>query len=286
MKKFAAAIAAVGVLCVGAFLYLDHARGGIIGFTMKRALLGNDGSPARAEVNGISMYYETYGFGPPVLLLHGDFATVESMHHQIRALAESYLVIVPDRRAHGRTTDADGVALSYSLMAADMVALLDTLEIEKADVVGWSGGGMDGIEMAIRYPDRVGRLVTYGSSFHPDGLEPSSLAMLEPDNPSLSQVRSFYESLAPDPDRWPVYLGKMSEMWRTQPELTVADLGTIAAPTLIMVGEHDMVLPAHTEELAASIADSKLVIFEGQDHFAPLMAPEMVNREILAFMEE
>ncbi|MEO0983385.1 MAG: alpha/beta hydrolase [Pseudomonadota bacterium] len=285
MKILGVILVIVVALAAGGFVYLNQSSGGMVGFSLQRAIFGNSGSPARLEANGISLYYETYGEGDPVLLLHGDFANVETMHHQIRALSKSHRVIVPDRRAHGRTTDDDNAPLTYSLMADDMVALLDALDIDRASVVGWSGGGNDGIDMAIRHPDRIDRLVTYGSNFSPEGVDMAVVNAMAPDSEGLAPFRDMYERAAPDPDRWPVFVGKMKAMWQAYPAFTAEDLATIQAPTLIMAGEHDLIPHAHTEALAAGIPNARLVIVEGQDHFAPLMAPKTVNPDILAFLE-
>ena len=288
VKILGIALLVVAALSFGAFLYLDRSSGGMLGFSAKRALFGNDGSPKYAEINGIRVYYETHGDdgpGEPVLILHGDLAYMDTMHNQIGALSESHLVIAPDSRAHGRTNDEKETALSYSLMAQDMVALLDLLDIEKVSIFGWSGGGNVGLEMAIRYPQRVHRLVTYGSNFNTDGIEESLLEELTPDNPNLSFFRSFYESVGPDPEHWPDFVGKMKLMWRKHPNLTRDDLAEIKVPTLVMAGELDMVPVAHTKAMAASIPHAELVIVEGQDHFAPLLAPGTVNPRIVEFLE-
>ena len=288
VKWFRIGAIGLALLAMGAFLYLDRSSGGLIGFSAKRSLLGNGGSPSRVEINGINLYYETYSadrIGDPILILHGDFAYVETMHHQIRALSRSHFVIAPESRAHGRSTDVKNMALSYSLMADDMVALLDTLNIEKVSIFGWSGGGNVGMDMAIRHPDRVKRLVTYGSNFSTDGVDENLLQELTPDNPNLDFFRSFYKRVSPDPDQWPIFVGKMKTMWQTHPTLRADDLAEIAAPTLIMAGEFDLVPHSHTEEMAKSIPNAKLVIIEGEDHFAPLMAPKKVNPHVTDFLE-
>ena len=104
--------------------------------------------------NDVSIYYETYGAGPPVLVLHGGLGSIEGMSYQIRALAKSHFVIAADSRGHGRSTDSDA-PLSYSLMSDDMSRLLDHLQIDRVDVVGWSDGGIIGLDLAIRRPERI-----------------------------------------------------------------------------------------------------------------------------------
>ena len=107
-----------------------------------------------AAVNGIEMYYATYGTGNPVLLIHGGLGNADIWANQVIDLMKDHLVIVADSRGHGRSTrNAD--PYGYDLMTSDYVALLDTLGIAKVDVVGWSDGGIIGIDMAMNYPTRV-----------------------------------------------------------------------------------------------------------------------------------
>ncbi|WP_367254376.1 alpha/beta fold hydrolase [uncultured Phenylobacterium sp.] len=103
-------------------------------------------------------------------MLHGGTAYLETMHWQIEALAKDHLVIAPDSRGHGRSTDAAG-PLHYARMAEDMIELMDRLRIRKADIVGWSDGGIIGLHLAIHHPDRVGRLVTIGTNFDLTGID-------------------------------------------------------------------------------------------------------------------
>jgi len=109
-----------------------------------------------AKVNGIRLYYATIGHGSPVVLLHGGLSNSDYWGNQIKALAPRHTVIVVDSRGHGRST-RDARPCGYDLMADDVVSLLDTLHIPKADVVGWSDGAILGLDLAIRHPDRVGK---------------------------------------------------------------------------------------------------------------------------------
>ncbi len=292
MKKLLLGLGVLLVLAVGAFVYLDRTSNGIVGFYVWKLIPGNVQTEAYAEINGISLYYETYGQGDadasPVLVLHGGSAFIETMHNQITALAVDHFVVAPDSRAHGRTSDAEGVPLSYAQMADDMIALMDHLGLEKADIVGWSDGGNIGLDMVIRYPDRVGKLVTYGSNFHTDGLVPDEEGEgvnSSPDDPRWEVVRSFYQSVAPDPDHWPVFHGKLMTMWDTQPTFTVEDLKRISSPTLVMAGEFDSIKENHTRAMASAIPNGSLVIVEGEDHYAPLLAPETVTPAIVDFLQ-
>jgi pimeloyl-ACP methyl ester carboxylesterase len=210
------------------------------------------------------------------------------MHYQIRALADDHLVIAPDSRAHGRSSDEEGAPLSYAQMADDMIALMDHLGLDRADVYGWSDGGNIGLDMALRYPERVNRIVMYGSNFHYDGLapgDPEDTSRSDPEHATWETVRSFYKSIAPDPDHWPVFHGKLMTMWETQPKHTVTDLARIKAPVLVMAGEFDSIQESHTRAMAEAIPGGRVLIVPGEDHYAPIMAPDSVTPHVVAFLD-
>ena len=125
-----------------------------------------------AKVNGISLYYATIGHGSPVVLLHGGLANSDYWGNQIKALAPRHTVIVVDSRGHGRST-RDARPYGYDLMADDVVALLDTRHIAKADVVGWSDGAILGLDLAIRHPDRVGKVFAFAANTVTSGVQES-----------------------------------------------------------------------------------------------------------------
>ena len=187
------------------------------------------------NINDVCIYYETYGAGTPVLVLHGGLASIESMSHQIRALANSHFVIAADSRGHGRSTDSSA-PLSYSLMSYDMLKLLDRLQVDRVDVVGWSDGGIIGLELAIHHPKRIRRLVAISANYDVKGLLQTSTADTE-----IRRVPLRYKLLARDPAHWPALYRKVVTMWQTQPHYTLSDLENVKVPTLIMAGEFDII---------------------------------------------
>ena len=125
-----------------------------------------------APVNDIQMYYAVYGEGEPVLLIHGGLGNADVWGFQVPALAESHKVIVADSRGHGRSTRSDK-PFGYELMADDYLALLDHLGIDKVALVGWSDGGIIGLDIAIRHPERLSRLFAFGANYTPEGVKAS-----------------------------------------------------------------------------------------------------------------
>jgi pimeloyl-ACP methyl ester carboxylesterase len=230
-------------------------------------------------VDDVIIYYEVFGSGSPVLVLHGGLGSLVDMRYQIESLARNHLVIAPDSRGHGRSTDS-AAPLTYAEMAEDMHALLDRLAIRTADIVGWSDGGITGLTLALRYPDRVGRLVVIGANFDPSGLVSPPLS-----DPSVPPAPRAYRWTAPDPAHWPVLYRKVAAMWRTQPRFTLQELGRIRSPTLVMAGEFDVIQRAHTDTLAAAIPGAQEYIISGATHQAPLTHPTVVNARILEFLD-
>jgi pimeloyl-ACP methyl ester carboxylesterase len=130
-----------------------------------------------AEVNGLRMYYEIYGTGRPLVVLHGAYMTIETMGEIVPSLAETRQVIAVELQGHGHTADIDR-PLTYEHMADDVAALLRHLVIEEADVFGYSLGGGVALQVAIRYPEVVRNLVVASASYTSDGMHPELLEMI------------------------------------------------------------------------------------------------------------
>jgi pimeloyl-ACP methyl ester carboxylesterase len=240
-----------------------------------------------ARVQGIRLYYEIHGRGAPLLLLHGGGGSGQSFSHQIPAFERQFRVIVPDLRAQGRTSDGPG-PLTYRAMADDMIALLDRLGVKRADVVGWSDGAIVGLDLAIRHPERVDHLVSFGANFTPDGYTQPALDWISTANAESfgPDAKQDYRRLAPDPDHYEIAMHKILAMWRTQPNYSLADLRAIKARALIAAGEHDMVRDDHTRALAAAIPGARLWIVPGAGHGVIFEEPELVNRTVIDFLHD
>jgi pimeloyl-ACP methyl ester carboxylesterase len=203
--------------------------------------------------------------------------------NQIPALATHHTVIVMDSRGHGRST-RDARPYSYDLMADDVVALLDALKLSKADVVGWSDGAIIGIDLAIRHPDRVGKIVAFGANTMTSGMKDDS-----DKNPTfvsaLARIEKQYPTYSATPKEYQAFFDQISKMWADQPNWTDAQLKTITAPVLVMDGDHDELIKLeHTDYMAATIPGAGLMIMPNTSHFAPLQDPGMFNYAILHFL--
>ncbi|MET9777593.1 alpha/beta hydrolase [Streptomyces sp. NPDC006367] len=237
-----------------------------------------------ADLPGVRTWYETEGAGDPLVLLHGGFCTNDTWGPLRPALAAEYRLLLPERRAHGHTPDVEG-PLTYRDMADDTVAFLETVVKGPAHLVGWSDGGVVALLVAAARPDLVRKAVLIGTTFRPAAesfAEPGVLDAMTPDGPGLAFFRELYEAVAPDgADHWPVAAAKVIDMWRTQPTLTEEDLARVQAPTLVLVGDDDLMTLEHTSTLYRAVPDSRLAVVPGASHLVPLEKPDLVGRLVL-----
>jgi pimeloyl-ACP methyl ester carboxylesterase len=240
------------------------------------------------ELPGVRTWYELEGQGEPLLLLHGGFCTNETWAPQRADFAADHRTFLPERRAHGHTPDVEG-PLSYHDMAQDTIDFLSSVVGGPAHLVGWSDGGIVALLVAIERPELVSKIAVTGANFKPASeIGPLSemLDALTPDAPEMEMFRSMYEAASPDgPKHWPVVVGKMAEMFRTEPDIPIEDLGRIGAPTLVLVGDDDIVPLEHTIELYRGIPNCELSVVPGTSHAHFMEKPSLVDRIVLDFLD-
>jgi pimeloyl-ACP methyl ester carboxylesterase len=238
-----------------------------------------------APVNGIEMYYATYGAGDPVLLIHGGLGHADIWASQVIDLSKDHLVIVADSRGHGRSTRT-AEPFGYDLMSSDYLALLDYLKVDKVDLVGWSDGGIIGLDIAMTHPERLKHLFAQAANITTDGVNPAA-ATDAVFGKYVEWMGVDYARLSPTPDQFEVFVSQISEMWASQPNWTDAQVAAITVPSVIAVGDHDeAILPAHSEKIAALIPGAKLVILPEASHFAMLQAPEEYTAAVRALIDQ
>ncbi|MGO8095019.1 alpha/beta fold hydrolase [Rhizobium leguminosarum] len=225
-----------------------------------------------AEVNDIKMYYAEYGEGDPILFIHGGLGNAEVWGHQVADFARDHRVIVADSRGHGRSTRSQQ-PFGYDLMTSDYVALLGYLKIDKVTLVGWSDGGIIGIDMAMKHPEKLTRVIAQAANVTTDGVK-ADVMDNKTFNDYINVAGEQYRKLSPTPNEYDAFVKQISEMWATQPAWTAADLGKISVPVTLAIGDHDEAVKLdHTEMMAKQIPGAKLVILKDVSHFAMLQDP-------------
>lgn len=241
------------------------------------------------EVGGSKTWYDEQGVGDPLVLLHGGLSTNATWAAQMPDFAASFRVIAPERRGHGHSPDIEG-PLSYDAMAADTIRFLSALGPGPVHLVGWSDGGIIGLLVAMARPGLVQKLVVIGANYHVSGLIPERLdafASLDAGSADLGMLRTAYEAVSPDgPAHWPVVVAKVKEMATTQPTIQVEQLGDISAPTLVVVGDDDLVTLEHTVSLFRAIPKAHLAVVPGASHSVVMEKPDLLNRLVLDFLKE
>jgi pimeloyl-ACP methyl ester carboxylesterase len=226
-----------------------------------------------ADVNGLHMYYETHGTGTPLVLLHGGMLTIDlNFAGLIPTLAERHEVIGVEMQGHGRTADIDR-AITPAALASDVVALLDHLGVESAHVLGHSMGAAVTIELAVNHPSRVRSIVPISASVRPDGMhedlaDPARYATSTrmPTQQDFVEFREAYERLSPHPEHFDEFLAALSQSNADLEGWTDAQLATIKAPALLVLGDHDFVTVEHAALMQQLIRGSRLAVLPNTTH--------------------
>jgi pimeloyl-ACP methyl ester carboxylesterase len=242
------------------------------------------GRGAYAEVNGIRMYYETYGpeRGVPLVLLHGGGSTIDVTFGRILPfLARERRVIAVEEQAHGRTSDR-AAPVSFATSADDVAALIAHLQLERADVFGFSNGASIGLQVAIRHPPAVRKLVFASSMTKKSGAHPQLWTFMQSaDISNMPQpLKDAFLKVNPDPAKLKTMHDKDAERMRNFTDVPDADLGAIRASTLIIVGDRDIVKPEHAVELTRLIPDARLIVLAGGhgDYLGEALATQRATR--------
>ncbi|NUS71669.1 MAG: alpha/beta hydrolase [Ensifer adhaerens] len=235
------------------------------------------------ERDGARIWYATYGSGEPVILLHGGLGHSGNWGFQVPALLETgRRVILIDSRGHGRST-RDRKPYTYELMAADVLAVMDRLDIHKAAIAGWSDGACVALTLASQTPERVSGVFFFACNMDPSGtkdIEPSPVL-----DRCFSRHAEDYRALSATPDDFSAFVDAVSEMQRTEPNYTAEDLGKIHVPVVIVQSENDeFIRHEHADYLASSIPGAAFILLDGVSHFAPLQRPDRFNAALTAFL--
>lgn len=235
---------------------------------------------------GAQIHYVAYGQGEAVLLLHGGLSNKLSWYSQIPWLVRAgRRVVLIDTRGHGEST-AGHADLSYHVFAEDTLLVLDKLGIQRTDIIGWSDGGIIALLIGLDSPQRVGKIVAISANFHPSGViqtsdDQQNAAVNTQQHQFIDWLRSWWSGAG---EQHPALAAQINALWRKEPQLDHTDLQKIAAPTLVIAGENDIIALPHSSELAQELTHGKIEIILGAGHAAPVTHAQTLNQLIAAFL--
>jgi pimeloyl-ACP methyl ester carboxylesterase len=269
-------------------------------------------TPSRSghlPINGLSLYHEVYGElgrskASPLLLVPGAFMATDSMTSWVSAFVGERAVIVFDQQGHGRTPDTSRT-MSYEQFADDAAALLRALEVERADVMGYSQGGSVALQLALRHPAVVTKLVSLSATYRKDGWYPSALAGIEGLNAKAfagTPVEKAFKDHTPDATAFDAYVEKMKVLGINDHEMSDAQVSSISARTMVIIGDADAVKPEHAlamfklrggsdEEAAAAgmlskVPAARLVILPATSHVGISAESAVLVPMVSAFLDD
>jgi pimeloyl-ACP methyl ester carboxylesterase len=219
--------------------------------------------------DGVKLYYEIYGSGEPLLLVHGNGGSMADWKAQIDYFRTRYQVIAMDSREHGRSADSPG-RITYEKMADDLAALLDYLKSPPANVLGWSDGGIEALLLGIRHPAKIKKIASMAANLNPNGAYPEAIAMAKS---MLSSTHGKREL-------------KVAQLVLDEPHIDPGALNKITAPTLVLASDHDLIMDEHTLGIYHHIPNSQLCIFPNATHMVPYDEPELFNATVARFFRE
>ncbi len=239
------------------------------------------------ETDDVRIVYDVTGEGPPVLLLHGGSADSSWWGDLVPALAKRHTVITVDSRGHGRSS-LDDRQITYRRMANDTLALLDRQEIEQVDIVGWSDGAIIALDIALRQPARLRRVVAYGVNFDLSGYRGSDAEGKSSPGAErfMAENPGRYQADSPAPERWDEFLANLHQMWTTEPNWTRDDMRSIQTPILVLDGiEEEVIDIDHVRLLAKLLPNGTLELMPSTGHFAMVDQPAEFTQIVLNYLE-
>lgn len=226
-----------------------------------------------ANVNGINLYYETYGIGEPLLVIHGNGQSIAALHFQIAHFSQDYKVIVADSRGHGKSGIGEG-QLNYLKMMEDYNSLMEQLHVTDVKVFGWSDGGIIALLLAIHHPDKINKMAVMGANLQPGqaavyGWVPE---LLQPLSDMVDEMLDTGDSS----DNWQL-TRQLLDLLTMQPNISIESLHKIKSPVLVMAGDKDIIRTGHSLEIFENLPKAHMAILPGQTHWAPATDPVGFN---------
>lgn len=253
------------------------------------ALPGTEPTGKRVAVHGMEMYYEVSGQGDPLIVLHGAYMNIPSMGAIIPKLAATHRVYALEFQGHGRTTDVDR-PITYANLADDVAAFMDAVGLATADVFGYSMGGQAGLQLAIRHPEKVRKLVAASVAYDLRGWQPEYQAVIPQMTVEMMLGLPFqaeYRKLAPNPERFPALVEKLIALER-QPMAWETEIAKVKSPVLVITGDADVATLEHAValfrllggggmgDMGKPLAASRLAVLPATSHTAVITQPDLL----------
>lgn len=236
----------------------------------------NQGAGKTFDHDGVTLYYEVYGQGEPLLIIHGNGGSIGTLAAQIAFFRSRYRVIAMDSRDQGKSGDSPG-KITYEKMTDDLAALLDHLKTGPVDVLGWSDGGIEALLLGIRHPAKVKKIAAMAANLNPstDAVYPETWAMAR----TMIEAIPAAEKDTPQGRR----AIKVTSMMFEEPNIASSALEAITAPTLVLASDHDLIRDDHTLDIFRHVPNSQLCIFPGATHMVPYDDPALFNATVERF---
>ena len=259
-------------------LFLVLCLNGVVTAQRKSPRIKYGSNPAAGKTfvnDGVRLYYEVYGTGEPLLVVHGNGGSIADLSAQIAYFRTRYKVIAMDGRDQGRSADSNS-KITYEKMTDDLAALLDHLKVGPVNVLGWSDGGIEALLLGIRHPQKVKKIAAMAANLSPgdEALEPEIIGLIKSMVSDSSQTETAER-------RREI---KVTSMMLSEPNIDFKLLETLKAPTLILAADHDAIRVKHTVEIYLHIPNSQLVIFPGATHMIPYDDPALFNATVERFL--
>lgn len=235
----------------------------------QRTGYGKNKSGKYIDLKDVKIYYEEYGKGQPLLLLHGNNGSIEDFYQQIPFFSKYYRVIAIDTRGQGRSTDLTQDPYSYQKFASDLYQITKNLNLDQVDIIGWSDGGNTALIFNYEHPEMVNRIVAIGANMNPAGAKENLIASLKKqvagNDPKTNQ--------------------RLIQLMLNHPDITANQLSLITNPVLVVAGSEDVIKDEHTRLIHKLIRNSELAIIPNATHYVPFEQPEKLNEIMLNFLK-
>ncbi|UOU99956.1 alpha/beta fold hydrolase [Chryseobacterium daecheongense] len=235
----------------------------------------NDSTGKVLKLKDAELYYEVYGEGQPLVLLHGNGGSIKEFYKQIPELSKHFKIIALDTRAQGKSKDLTQDNLTYTIFADDLKSLMDHLGLHKVNIMGWSDGGNTGLEFSLKYPENLNKLIIIGANAFPEGVEKSLL--------NNFKLKAQVLKLENTPDK--IKEARLLTLMLHEPDINKKALNKITSPVFVIAGENDVIKKEHTEMLAKELRNSKLKIYTNASHYVPFEVADELNRDVIDFLK-